>query len=424
MGILHSIAMYDVGGSLDGVRGRSRGHRSDGERRGQSSADGPGRPQPGRVQGPALVPAVLGGDHFLSVAPAPGAEPVPRELHAGSPWRSSCWPSALFNSSWAVIQLVLWGRKITRTKIDRHPIFILGHWRAGTTLAARTHGPRPAAHVPRHLRLFCPEPLSCCSARCLPRLISVLMPTLRPMDNMPAGWDRPAGGRIRAVQHGGPVSLPDDGLSQRAAAVSEYLTLCGRAARGAGAMEAGAGLVLAVRHAGRIRGGSCSSRRRTPAGSRPCWRCFPDARFVHIVRDPLVVFASTVNLWKRLYRYQGLQMPHYRDLEERVFQTFQRMYEAFEQDRPLIPPSRFSEVRYEDLIADPIGQMRRIYEELELGRVRQGPAGVGEVRGGPGRLPREPLRDRAGDSAQRSPAAGAISSAKYGYAPAKEQDAA
>jgi hypothetical protein len=43
------------------------------------------------------------------------------------------------------------------------------------------------------------------------------------------------------------------------------------------------------------------------------------------------------------------------------------MYEAFERDRPLIPPSRFSEVRYEDLIVDPIAEMRRIYEELDLG---------------------------------------------------------
>ena len=28
---------------------------------------------------------------------------------------------------------------------------------------------------------------------------------------------------------------------------------------------------------------------------------FPDALFVHIVRDPYVVFSSTVHLWKTLY---------------------------------------------------------------------------------------------------------------------------
>jgi hypothetical protein len=94
---------------------------------------------------------------------------------------------------------------------------------------------------------------------------------------------------------------------------------------------------------------------------------FPNAKFVHIVRDPYVIFPSTINLWKRLYRDQGLQMPTYDGLEEYVFSTFQRMYEAFDRDRQLIGPGQFSEVHYEDLISDPIQQMKRIYEELELG---------------------------------------------------------
>ena len=60
---------------------------------------------------------------------------------------------------------------------------------------------------------------------------------------------------------------------------------------------------------------------------------FPKAKFVHIVRDPYVIFPSTVNLWKRLYRDKGLQVPKYEGLEEHVFTTFTRMYEAFERDR-------------------------------------------------------------------------------------------
>ena len=36
---------------------------------------------------------------------------------------------------------------------------------------------------------------------------------------------------------------------------------------------------------------------------------FPDAIFLHIVRDPYVVFPSTVNLWRSLYLTHGLQIP-------------------------------------------------------------------------------------------------------------------
>ena len=38
-----------------------------------------------------------------------------------------------------------------------------------------------------------------------------------------------------------------------------------------------------------------------------------------------------------------------------------------EQGRPLVNTWRFHELRYEDLIRDPVGEMRRLYEQLELG---------------------------------------------------------
>jgi hypothetical protein len=94
---------------------------------------------------------------------------------------------------------------------------------------------------------------------------------------------------------------------------------------------------------------------------------FPKARFVHIIRNPYVVFPSTVNLWKRLYRNEGFQVPRYEGLGEYVFRTFERMYEVFERDRSLIPAGQFCEVRYEDLVADPIGQMEQVYGRLGLG---------------------------------------------------------
>ena len=96
---------------------------------------------------------------------------------------------------------------------------------------------------------------------------------------------------------------------------------------------------------------------------------FPDAKFVHIVRDPLVLFPSTVRLWKSLSEVQGFQIP--RDdagwIEGHVLDTFVRMYECFEQDRELVPPGRLIDVRYEDLVADPVGKMRDIYRRLDLG---------------------------------------------------------
>jgi hypothetical protein len=98
---------------------------------------------------------------------------------------------------------------------------------------------------------------------------------------------------------------------------------------------------------------------------------FPDARFVHIVRNPYVVFPSTVNLWQSLYAHQGLQHPAFEGLEDYVFDNFIHMYEKLEEARPMLDSSRFYELRYEDLVRDPIGQLRTIYEHLELGDFEQ-----------------------------------------------------
>jgi hypothetical protein len=98
---------------------------------------------------------------------------------------------------------------------------------------------------------------------------------------------------------------------------------------------------------------------------------FPDARFIHIVRDPKVVFPSTINLWKTLYKTHGLQTPRFERLEEHVFATFTHLYERLEAGKKLIRPERFHEVRYEDLIRAPVIEMERLYRRLELGEFEQ-----------------------------------------------------
>ena len=53
--------------------------------------------------------------------------------------------------------------------------------------------------------------------------------------------------------------------------------------------------------------------------------------------------------------------------EPYVFAAFEQMYAAFERDRPTLPAGALHEVRYEDLVADPVGRLREAYEQLDLG---------------------------------------------------------
>ena len=94
---------------------------------------------------------------------------------------------------------------------------------------------------------------------------------------------------------------------------------------------------------------------------------FPDARFIHIRRDPYVVFVSTVGLLKVVRPVFRLQRGPRRSMIEDVLRTYRTMYDAVL--RRLFArasrPTRRS--RLEELERDPIGQVRSIYDRLSLG---------------------------------------------------------
>jgi hypothetical protein len=276
---------------------------------------------------------------------------------------------SLFHSLLRFLQDVWYGDRLQRTPIRHAPLFIVGHWRTGTTLLhellildeRHTYPNTYQCLEPNHFLL---------TERLITRCLPFLMPSHRPMDNMEAGWDRPQEDEFALCMMGQP---------------SPYLTIAfpNRPPQDQGALDL-EGLSPRERRGWRtaflgfLRRLTFKDPRRLVLKSpthtariRTLLELFPDARFVHIVRNPYVVFPSTINLWKSLYQTHGLQKPTFAGLEEHVFATFERLYKRLEEGRRLVPPSRFFEVRYEDLVRDPEGQMRALYEHLELGGFEQ-----------------------------------------------------
>lgn len=95
-------------------------------------------------------------------------------------------------------------------------------------------------------------------------------------------------------------------------------------------------------------------------------RQFPEAKFIHLTRNPRELFPSTCRLWKSLDEAQGLQLPDHDQVKEYVLRCFESMYEAFHRDRPQVADHRVVDLRYEDLIADPVSSLRQVYESLRL----------------------------------------------------------
>jgi omega-hydroxy-beta-dihydromenaquinone-9 sulfotransferase len=94
---------------------------------------------------------------------------------------------------------------------------------------------------------------------------------------------------------------------------------------------------------------------------------FPDARFLHIHRNPYAVFQSTQRQTRVSIATMALQpLVEERHITDMVLERFTLMYEAFFEERSLIPAGRFHELSFEDLEKDPVGELRRSYDALGL----------------------------------------------------------
>jgi hypothetical protein len=272
---------------------------------------------------------------------------------------------SLFQSLLRYVEEVLYRRRVARTTMPEQPLFIIGHWRTGTTFLhellildqRHTYPTTYECFAPNHFLL---------TEDFLPRWLGFLMPSRRPMDNMRAGWDRPQEDEFALCLMGQPSPYLTLAFPNRARQYPEYLDLEELSPQALDAWKkAFTGYLrrLTFKKPGRLVLKSPPHTCRI----KVLLELFPDARFVHIVRNPYVVFPSTLTLWKTLYRTQGLQRPTFAGLEEQVFDTFNRIYEGLEEGRKLVAPRRFHELRYEDLVRDPVGQLRGLYEHLELG---------------------------------------------------------
>ncbi|MGA2620657.1 MAG: sulfotransferase [Thermoguttaceae bacterium] len=272
---------------------------------------------------------------------------------------------SLLNSALALVQRLLYRRRIEATPIVEDPVFVLGHWRSGTTLMQEllVCDPRHAApdtyscFAPNHFLLT--EPM-------LSRLLGLLLPSHRPMDNVPMSWDQPQEDEWALCNMGLPSPYLTMLFPNRPPQDPGYLDLRGIPTADRERWKAGLAWFLksvTLRNPRRMV-------LKTPlhtARVQTLLEMFPKARFVHVVRDPYVIFPSTMHTWRQLYRFEGVQAPRFAGLEEHVLDTFDRMYAAFEEDVRRLPPSQFCELRFEDLVRDMPGQMRRVYRQLELG---------------------------------------------------------
>lgn len=97
-------------------------------------------------------------------------------------------------------------------------------------------------------------------------------------------------------------------------------------------------------------------------------RIFPDASFVHIVREPTAVIVSTFDMWEKMWeRYALAQSLDRAKLRDSMIDTYLNLEKTLENHSKGCPAKALVTIRYEDLVAQPHQTIELIYSALKLG---------------------------------------------------------
>jgi omega-hydroxy-beta-dihydromenaquinone-9 sulfotransferase len=272
---------------------------------------------------------------------------------------------SVLNSTLGALQDWRFGKHVDQLRLEHPPIFIIGHWRSGTTHLHELLSLDSRFTSPNTYECLAPEHFLL-SGKILPPLISFLLPAKRPMDDMPVGFDRPQEDELALCAMGAPTPMTRMAFPNHPPA---HLDMLDMQASPEDIEHWRRKLIRFIKSVSLSRPDKRLVLKSPPHTGRLAHLIdmFPGARFIHLSRDPQKLFLSTIRLWKALDEVQGFQIARHRELEEFVFTACERMYRGYAEQKDQVPAGQLHELKYEDLVRDPIGNVRQIYETLQLG---------------------------------------------------------
>lgn len=258
-----------------------------------------------------------------------------------------------------------YGRRIAREPIQP-PLFIIGHWRSGTTHLHNLLGQDPQFGRVTLLQAAMPHDFLTLSRFTRSRLVS-MFPNKRLMDNVPVSVEVPweeemaltSTGRL-SFYHvsffpGCMERIFDEAVmfeggkeELQAAWKRQYLAFL----RKVQFAQPGKTLLL-----------------KNPANTARIHllrEMFPGARFIHIHRDPYKVFTSSVHLYMKAQEAWGLHHTDRDRVVRHVLDSYPKLMSAFFSQRREFTENELVEVSFRDLQQDALETLSSIYQKLNL----------------------------------------------------------
>ena len=275
----------------------------------------------------------------------------------------------------ATMEGVLHNAAIRRHIPSAPPIFLIGHWRSGTTHLHNLMSRDPQfgflkfSETTMPLDMLGPLLPFACSR------IEKALPETRGFDEVKLALEEPqeeemALGNLQRHGYYGVYHFPSDMAGQRDRAMFfEGLS-------GAEKRRFKQEYEFLVRKVAYVKQGQRTLFKNPPSTTRMklILEMFPDAKFIHIVRNPWPVFSSTCGKFPRIFNAFAWQPFQKVDIPGFVLDTYEKVMRRYLEDRRELnlPAHQLAETTYERITADPVGEIGRLYDQLGIGGKAKG----------------------------------------------------
>ena len=243
------------------------------------------------------------------------------------------------------------------------PVFLLGFWRSGTTLLHELFCCDPRFGFAS--TYACLNPSHFLLTERVVQAHSMNQQTRRPMDDMKYSWMSPQEDEFALLALGAPS--PYEALLVPSL-MQDPRRLLDLQSRTREEQERWSNAIQYFLRLLTVRQNKPMVLKSPPHGFRLYLlpRLFPKSKYVVIERNPFEVFASNLKLWRTLLTLYSLESFSMDDVENFVLAAYPMHEDAITAGASTLECHSFTRVRYEDLVSNPIQQMARLYEELNL----------------------------------------------------------
>lgn len=254
--------------------------------------------------------------------------------------------------------------------LEHDPVFILGHWRSGTTFVHNIFAQDSRFGYTTTYQTVFPHYMMAMQGMFKPTM-GWLMPNHRPTDNMELAPDLPQEEEF-ALTNTCPYSYYNFWFfpERMQEYCDRYLTMKDATADEIADFKKKFERLVKVSLWNTRRGvkdAQYLSKNPPHTGKvKTLVEMYPNAKFIYLMRNPYTVFESSRSFFTNTIAPLELHSIPLEQMEQNILRNYTELYNAYQEQKKYIPEGNLFEIKFEDIEKDALGITERIYKELNI----------------------------------------------------------